>query len=52
MTRWVEFVMTRQGRGHPHGAFGFALVFTEPVRGPILLVYGYHYGRGQFEALP
>jgi CRISPR-associated protein Csb2 len=52
VTRWVEFVMTRQGRDHPPGAFGFELVFPEPVRGPILLGYGCHYGLGQFEALP
>ena len=52
VTRWVEFVMTRHGRGHPPGAFGFELVLPEPVRGPILLGYGCHYGLGQFEALP
>lgn len=52
VTRWVEFVSHRQGRDHPPGAFGFELVFREPVRGPILLGYGCHYGLGQFEALP
>lgn len=52
VTRWVEFVMTRHGRAHPPGAFGFELVFREAVRGPILLGYGSHYGLGQFEALP
>jgi len=52
VTRWVEFVTTRHGRGHPPGGFGFELVFPEPVRGPILLGYGCHYGLGQFEALP
>lgn len=52
VTPWVEFVCNRQGRGHPPGAFGFELVFREPVRGPILLGYGCHYGLGQFEALP
>jgi CRISPR-associated protein Csb2 len=52
VTRWVEFVSRRHGREHPPGAFGFELVFREPVRGPILLGYGCHYGLGQFEALP
>ena len=52
VTRWVEFATTRPGRGHPPGGFGFELAFTEPVRGPILLGYGCHYGLGQFEALP
>ncbi len=51
-TRWIEFVSSRYGRDHPPGAFGFELVFPEPVRGPILLGYGCHYGLGQFEALP
>lgn len=52
VTRWVEFVTTRQGRDHPPGGFGFELVFPEPVDGPMLLGYGCHYGLGQFEALP
>lgn len=52
VTRWVEFATTRRGREHPPGEFGFELVFPEPVRGPILLGYGCHYGLGQFEALP
>lgn len=51
-SRWVEFEVTRCGRSHPPGAFGFELVFREPVRGPILLGYGCHYGLGQFEAMP
>lgn len=51
VTRWVEFVSSRHGRGHPPGAFGFELVFREPVKGPILLGYGCHYGLGQFEAV-
>lgn len=52
LMHWPAFVMTRDGRDHPHGGFGFDLVFPEPVRGPILLGYGCHYGLGQFEALP
>lgn len=52
VTRWVEFVSSRHGRAHPPGAFGFELLFREPVRGPILLGYGSHYGLGQFEAVP
>lgn len=52
LTRWVEFEVTRRGRSHPPGAFGFELLFRKPVRGPILLGYGCHYGLGQFEAIP
>lgn len=52
LMHWLAFVMTRDGREHPHGGFGFEVVFPEPVRGPILLGYGCHYGLGQFEALP
>jgi CRISPR-associated protein Csb2 len=51
LTRWVEFKVTRRGRSHPPGAFGFELVFGEPVQGPMLLGYGCHYGLGQFEAV-
>jgi CRISPR-associated protein Csb2 len=51
VTRWVEFVTARQGRRHPLGAYGFELVFSEPVQGPLLLGYGCHYGLGQFEAI-
>ena len=51
VTRWVEFVTARHGRRHPLGAYGFELVFAEPVRGPLFLGYGCHYGLGQFEAL-
>jgi len=28
--------------------FGFEVVFSEPVRGPIALGYGCHFGLGQF----
>jgi CRISPR-associated protein Csb2 len=52
LIRWVDFEVTRPGRNHPPGVFGFELVFPEPVRGPILLGYGCHYGLGQFEAVP
>lgn len=52
VTRWVEFVSSRDGRRHPPGAFGFEIAFRKPVSGPILLGYGSHYGLGQFEALP
>lgn len=51
LARWVEFEVTRRGRSHPPGAFGFELEFREPVQGPILLGYGCHYGLGQFEAM-
>jgi CRISPR-associated protein Csb2 len=52
LTRWVEFLVERRDRPHPPGVVGFGLVFAEPVRGPMLLGYGCHYGLGQFEAVP
>jgi CRISPR-associated protein Csb2 len=51
---WLEF---RRERRHGSGArgsnqgFGFRLVFEAPVRGPIALGYGAHFGLGQFVAL-
>jgi CRISPR-associated protein Csb2 len=51
---WLEF---RRERGNGFGArgssqgFGFRLQFEQPVRGPLALGYGAHYGLGQFVAV-
>jgi CRISPR-associated protein Csb2 len=50
-TRWLKFRRMRQkGNGHrgDSGGYGFRLTFKEPVRGPIVLGYGCHFGLGQF----
>ena len=48
---WLKFRRERQkGNGHKasnHG-YGFRLVFSQPIRGPIALGYGCHFGLGQF----
>lgn len=52
--RWLEFRRSRSGGGGQiAGArgFGFEIVFAEPVRGPIALGYGCHFGLGQFVAV-
>ncbi|WP_230470187.1 type I-G CRISPR-associated protein Csb2 [Lujinxingia vulgaris] len=49
--RWLEFATRRSRgggkRGPNHGA-GFAIEFAEPVRGPIAVGYGAHFGLGLF----
>ena len=49
--RWLQFQTERKmgegRRGADFGA-GFRLTFTEPVRGPIALGYGSHFGLGVF----
>ncbi len=48
--RWLEFATQREGggsRGSRFG-FGFRIRFAEPVRGPIALGYGAHFGLGLF----
>jgi CRISPR-associated protein Csb2 len=53
-TTWLKFRRERaKGGGHqasPQG-YGFRLKFAEPVRGPIALGYGCHFGLGQFVPL-
>lgn len=51
-TRWLTF---RRERNHGNGrkaasgyGYGFRLVFSEPVSGPIALGYGAHFGLGLF----
>jgi len=54
-TRWLKFRRMRQkGNGHrgDSGGYGFRLTFKEPVRGPIVLGYGCHFGLGQFWVHP
>jgi CRISPR-associated protein Csb2 len=48
---WHHFDIERRGgdgRRGPRMACGFRLRFDEPVRGPIALGYGAHFGLGQF----
>lgn len=52
-TSWLKFRRERnRGRGHQAGThgYGFRLMFPRPVRGPIALGYGCHFGLGQFMA--
>jgi CRISPR-associated protein Csb2 len=54
-TRWLAF-RTRRKKGHGrratvHGV-GFRLVFPSPVRGPIAVGYGAHFGLGYFVPAP
>lgn len=48
--RWLEFRRQHNGGGAPGSSFGygFRLRFAEPVRGPLALGYGCHFGLGQF----
>lgn len=49
--RWLEFRRQRRsGGGKPSSltGYGFRLTFDQPVRGPIALGYGCHFGLGQF----
>lgn len=51
---WYRFQRERKKGGGArarYGARGFRLHFDEPVRGPILLGYGAHFGLGQFAAI-
>jgi CRISPR-associated protein Csb2 len=50
-TSWLKFRRERtKGGGNRAGqsGYGFRLKFAEPVRGPIALGYGCHFGLGQF----
>jgi len=51
-TRWLKF---RRDRNHGNGrressgyGYGFRIIFSEPVSGPIALGYGAHFGLGLF----
>lgn len=48
--RWLEFHRKHKGGGGPTSPFGygFRVTFPEPVRGPLALGYGCHFGLGQF----
>lgn len=45
--RWLEFRRSRKGESRQIG-YGFEIVFSEPVSGPVALGYGAHFGLGQF----
>ncbi|MES2792136.1 MAG: type I-U CRISPR-associated protein Csb2 [Planctomycetota bacterium] len=50
-TSWLKFRRERYKGGGQHASpqgYGFNLTFPEPVRGPIALGYGCHFGLGQF----
>lgn len=49
--RWLEFRRQRRSGGGKLSSlagYGFRLVFGQPVRGPMALGYGCHFGLGQF----
>jgi CRISPR-associated protein Csb2 len=51
---WHKFRRRRRygaGRRGPDRAYGMRLVFSKPVRGPIVLGYGAHFGLGLFTAV-
>lgn len=50
---WRSFARVRSGGSGAFagGGYGFRLVFPMPVRGPIALGYGCHFGLGQFTAV-
>ena len=49
--RWLEFRRSRKGESSQIG-YGFKLIFSEPVSGPIALGYGAHFGLGLFVPEP
>jgi len=52
-TGWSSFRRARSsGNGRRAGScgYGFRIEFSEPVRGPVALGYGAHFGMGGFEA--
>ncbi len=50
---WRDFARFRSNGGGARagGGYGFRMVFQKPVRGPIALGYGCHFGLGQFSAV-
>jgi CRISPR-associated protein Csb2 len=50
---WSSFRRVRNsgyGRGAVSAGYGFRIEFPAPVRGPVTLGYGAHFGMGGFEA--
>jgi CRISPR-associated protein Csb2 len=45
---WLDFKRFRSHRPATGQAYGFRLIFDEPVKGPIALGYACHFGLGQF----
>lgn len=53
-TSWLEFKTLRyrgDGVRSTNRGFGFRVVFPKPVRGPIAVGYGAHFGLGMFRPL-
>jgi CRISPR-associated protein Csb2 len=53
-THWLQFIRQRESGGGANGGamgYGFVLRFPQPVRGPVTLGYGSHFGLGQFVPL-
>ncbi|MFW6105710.1 MAG: type I-U CRISPR-associated protein Csb2 [Chloroflexota bacterium] len=50
---WRSFARLRKGSSGAYagGGYGFRMMFPQPVRGPIALGYGCHFGLGQFQAV-
>jgi len=48
MVRWLEFHTRRYNGTEGHGLAGFEIEFPEPVRGPIAVGFGCHFGLGLF----
>jgi CRISPR-associated protein Csb2 len=50
---WRSFARIRKegGGARAGGGYGFRVAFPRPVRGPIALGYGCHFGLGQFRAI-
>ena len=48
LIRWLEFHARRYNGTQGHGLAGFEIEFDSPVRGPIALGFGCHFGLGLF----
>lgn len=51
VTRWLEFMRERRdgnGKKSTNMGYGFRIEFRKPVRGPIAIGYGAHFGLGLF----
>lgn len=49
--RWLQFQRTRKNGDGKHAGqlgYGFRITFSEPVRGPVAVGYGAHFGLGMF----
>lgn len=48
MVRWLDFHTRRYNGTEGYGLAGFEIEFTEPIRGPISVGFGCHFGLGLF----